>query len=245
MFEPALIAKDQRRLPGFEDHVIRMDARGMSVREIRGHLLELYGLEVSPDLISTLTDEVLAEGKQGRRRRLERCLPLSLDALRLQIREEGSVKNKAVSLALGMGADDCYEVLGLWIEQTEGAKCWLKVFNELRNRGLSDLLIAVVDGLHGFPDATQPSIRRPSQTCRPFDPQFTGLCQLGEHKDLCGVHAAALRHCECRYQQAFRQKAADAMEQARYSFAFAGLEPLMEPFDQPFRAGSPKCPTVL
>src|SRR5260363_73560 len=114
----------------------------------------------------------------GRRARLKRCLPLSLDALRLQIREEGSVKNKAVSLALGMGADDCQEVLGLWIEQTEGAKCWLKVFNELRNRGFSDLLIAVVDGLHGFPDATQPSIRRPSQTCRPFDPQFTVFCPL-------------------------------------------------------------------
>src|SRR5260364_217546 len=93
----------------------------------------------------------------GRRARLKRCLPLSLDALRLQIREEGRVKNKAVSLALGMGADDCEEVLGRWIEQTEAAKCWLKVFNELSNRGLTEPTIARVEGLHGIEEATHPS----------------------------------------------------------------------------------------
>ena len=155
-FEPQLVAKYQRRLPGFDDHVISMYARGMSVREIRGHLQELYGLEVSPDLISTITDEVLAEVEQWQQRPLEAMYPIVyLDALRLKIRDEGTVKNKAVYLALGIRADGKKEVLGLWIEQTEGAKFWLKVFNELKNRGLQDILIAVVDGLCGFPEAIE------------------------------------------------------------------------------------------
>jgi len=155
-FEPQLVAKYQRRLPGFDDHVISMYARGMSVREIRGHLQELYGLEVSPDLISTITDEVLAEVEQWQQRPLEAMYPIVyLDALRLKIRDEGTVKNKAVYLALGIRADGKKEVLGLWIEQTEGAKFWLKVFNELKNRGLQDILIAVVDGLRGFPEAIE------------------------------------------------------------------------------------------
>ena len=155
-FEPQLIAKHQRRLPGFDDHVISMYARGMSVREIQGHLLELYGLQVSPDLISTITDEVLAEVEQWQQRPLELMYPIVyFDALRLKIREEGTVKNKAVYLALGIRADGCKQVLGLWIEQTEGAKFWLKVFNELKNRGLHDILIAVVDGLRGFPEAIE------------------------------------------------------------------------------------------
>ncbi len=155
-FEPQLIAKYQRRLPGFDDHVISMYARGMSVREIRGHLLELYGLDVSPDLISTITDEVLAEVEQWQKRPLEAMYPIVyFDAMRLKIRDEGTVKNKAVYLALGIRADGRKEVLGLWIEQTEGAKFWLKVFNELKNRGLQDVLIAVVDGLRGFPEAIE------------------------------------------------------------------------------------------
>lgn len=155
-FEPQLVAKYQRRLPGFNDHVISMYARGMSVREIQGHLLELYGLEVSPDLISTITDEVLAEVEQWQQRPLESMYPVVyFDALRLKIRDEGTVKNKAVYLALGIRVDGKKEVLGLWIEQTEGAKFWLKVFNELKNRGLQDVLIAVVDGLRGFPEAIE------------------------------------------------------------------------------------------
>ena len=155
-FEPQLVGKYQRRLPGFDDHVISMYARGMSVREIQGHLLELYGLQVSPDLISTVTDEVLAEVEQWQQRPLEAMYPIVyFDALRLKIRDEGTVKNKAVYLALGIRADGRKEVLGLWIEQTEGAKFWLKVFNELKNRGLHDILIAVVDGLRGFPEAIE------------------------------------------------------------------------------------------
>lgn len=155
-FEPQLVAKHQRRLPGFDDHVISMYARGMTVREIQAHLQELYGLHVSPDLISTITDEVLAEVEQWQQRPLDAMYPIVyFDALRLKIRDEGAVKNKAVYLALGIRADGRKEVLGLWIEQTEGAKFWLKVFNELKNRGLDDILIAVVDGLRGFPEAIE------------------------------------------------------------------------------------------
>jgi transposase-like protein len=155
-FEPQLVAKYQRRLPGFDDQVISMYARGMSVREIQGHLQQLYGLNVSPDLISTITDEVLSEVAQWQQRPLEPMYPIVyFDALRLKIRDEGTVKNKAVYLALGIKADGKKEVLGLWIEQTEGAKFWLKVFNELKNRGLDDVLIAVVDGLRGFPEAIE------------------------------------------------------------------------------------------
>ena len=155
-FEPQLVAKYQRRLPGFDERVISMYARGMSVREIRDHLMEIYGLEVSPDLISTVTNEVLAEVEQWQQRPVEAMYPIVyFDALRLKIRDEGTLRNKAVYLALGIRADGRKEVLGLWVEQTEGAKFWLKVFNELRNRGLQDVLIAVVDGLRGPPEAIE------------------------------------------------------------------------------------------
>jgi transposase-like protein len=166
-FEPQLVAKYQRRLPGFDDHVIGMYARGMTVREIRGHLQELYGLEVSPDLISTITDEVLAEAAEWQARPLEAMYPIVyFDALRLKIRDEGTVRNKAVYLALGIDAGGRKDVLGLWIEQTEGAKFWLKVFNDLKQRGVADILIAVVDGLRGFPDAIEAVFPKAQiQTC--------------------------------------------------------------------------------
>ena len=155
-FEPQLVAKHQRRLPGFDDKVIGMYARGMSVREIRGHLLEIYGLEVSPQLISTITDEVMEEVAQWQARALDALYPIVyFDALRLKIRDEGTVSNKAVYLALGIDATGRKDVLGLWIEQTEGAKFWLKVFTDLRQRGVGDILIAVVDGLRGFPEAIE------------------------------------------------------------------------------------------
>lgn len=155
-FEPQLVAKYQRRLPKFDDHVISMYARGMTVREIQGHLTELYGLEVSPDLISTITDEVMAEVAEWQSRPLDAMYPIVyFDALRLKIRDEGTVRNKAVYLALGIDATGRKDVLGLWIEQTEGAKFWLKVFNDLKQRGVADILIAVVDGLRGFPEAIE------------------------------------------------------------------------------------------
>jgi putative transposase len=153
-FDPLLIAKYQRRFPGFDDKIISMYARGMSTREIAGHLLALYGIEVSPDLISTVTDAVLDEIATWQARPLEPIYPLVFfDALRVKIRDEGLVRNKAVHIALGVRADGTKEILGLWLEQNEGAKFWLRVMNERRNRGVEDLLLAVVDGLKGFPEA--------------------------------------------------------------------------------------------
>jgi putative transposase len=155
-FDPQLIAKYQRRFPGFDDKVVSMYARGMSTREIQGHLRELYGIEVSPDLVSAVTDAVLdeAEAAEWQNRPLEALYPLVfLDAIRVKVRDEGTVRNKAVHVALGVRPDGAKEVLGLWIEQTEGAEFWLRVVNELRDRGVQDILIAVVDGLRGFPEA--------------------------------------------------------------------------------------------
>lgn len=153
-FEPLIVPKGERRLEGFDDRIVSLYARGMTVREIQGHLQELYGVEVSPDLISRVTDAVLEEVREWQNRPLDAVYPVVFfDALRVKIRDEGLVRNKAVYVALAITADGEKEVLGLWIEQTEGAKFWLKVMNELKARGVSDILIAVVDGLNGFPEA--------------------------------------------------------------------------------------------
>ena len=153
-FEPALIAKYRRRLPGFDQKVIALYARGMSTREIQGHLRELYGVEISPELVSKVTDAVLEEVGQWQNRPLEKVYAIVFfDALRVKIRDEGTVKNKAVYLAIGVRCSGHKEVLGIWIEQTEGAKFWIRVMTELKNRGTEDILIAVVDGLKGFPEA--------------------------------------------------------------------------------------------
>jgi putative transposase len=153
-FDPQLIAKYQRRFPGFDEKIVSMYARGMSTREIAGHVRELYGLDVSADLISAVTDAVLDEVAIWQARPLESVYPLVFfDALRVKIRDEGLVRNKAVHVALGVRADGTKEILGLWLEQNEGAKFWLRVMTELRNRGVEDVLIAVVDGLKGFPEA--------------------------------------------------------------------------------------------
>lgn len=155
-FSPKLIGKGQTRIDGLDEKIVAMYARGMSVRDIRGHLEELYGLEVSPDLVSRVTDAVLDEVKEWRSRALDAIYPIVIfDALRVKIRDKDSriVKNKAVYLALGVTGDGQREVLGLWIAENEGAKFWLSVMTELRNRGVQDILIAVVDGLKGFPDA--------------------------------------------------------------------------------------------
>src|SRR3974390_625275 len=154
IFEPQLIAKGQTVFQGFDDKILSLYARGMTVREIQGHLAELYGTEVSPDLISRVTDAVIDEVREWQNRPLDPVYPVVFfDALRVRIRDEGLVKNKAVYVALALNPDGEKEVLGLWIEQTEGAKFWLKVVNELKARGVNDILIAVVDGLKGFPEA--------------------------------------------------------------------------------------------
>ena len=153
-FDPKLIAKYQRRFPDFDEKIISMYARGLTVREVRAHLEEIYGIEVSPDLISAVTDAVLEEVAEWQNRPLDAVYPLVFfDAIRVKIRDEGFVRNKAVYIALGILPDGNKEILGIWIEQTEGAKFWLRVMNELKNRGIGDILIAVVDGLKGFPEA--------------------------------------------------------------------------------------------
>lgn len=153
-FEPELVKKGQSRLPGFDAKVISLYARGMTQREIQAHLEELYGISVSADLISRVTDEVVDEVKAWQTRPLDQIYPvIFFDALFVKVRDEGTVRNKAVYLAIGIAMDGMKEILGLWIEQTEGAKFWLRVMNELRARGIKDCLIAVVDGLKGFPQA--------------------------------------------------------------------------------------------
>ena len=146
--------KGERRLDGFDDRILSLYARGMTVREIQGHLHELYRVAVSPDLISRVTDAVLEKVRDWQNRPLDGVyLVVFFDALRVKIRDEGLVRNKEVYLALAIVCQGEKEVLGPWIEQTEGAKFWLKVMNELKTRGVGDILIAVVDGLTGFPDA--------------------------------------------------------------------------------------------
>ena len=166
-FDPQLIAQYQRRFPGFDEKIISMYARGMSTREITGHLQDLHGIDVSPDLISTVTDAVLDEVAAWQQRPLDPIYPLVFfDAIRVKIRDEGMVKNKAIHVALGVRADGAKEVLGLWIEQNEGAKFWLRVMNELKNRGVEDILLAVVDGLKGFADAINAAFPETvAQTC--------------------------------------------------------------------------------
>lgn len=154
-FEPQLIAKHQTRWTGFDDKILSLYARGMTVREIQAHLEEMYGTEVSPSLISSVTDAVIEEVKAWQSRPLDAVYPIAyLDCIHVKVRE-GSVRVKAVYLALGVNMAGEKEVLGMWIAQTEGAKFWLQVVTELRNRGVQDIFIACVDGLKGFPEAIE------------------------------------------------------------------------------------------
>ena len=155
-FEPQLIGKHQTRWTGFDDKIISLYARGMTVREIQGHLTEMYGTEVSPSLISAVTDAVSEEVKAWQARPLDPLYPiLYLDCIHIKVRDTGAVRVKAVYLAIGVNFTGHKEVLGLWIAQTEGAKFWLQVVTELKNRGVQDIFIACVDGLKGFPEAIE------------------------------------------------------------------------------------------
>ena len=155
-FEPELVKKRQTRFDGFDDKILSMYARGMTVREIQGHLEDIYAVEVSPDLISSVTDSVLEEVNAWQNRMLDAVYPIVfMDALRVKIRDSGHVINKAVYMALGVNLDGHKEVLGLWVAKEEGAKFWLKVVTELKNRGVKDMFIACVDGLKGFPEAIE------------------------------------------------------------------------------------------
>jgi len=168
-FEPELVKKGQTRIDGMDDKIIGLYAAGLTVRDIRAHLEDVYGLKISSDLISRVTDAVLDEVREWQNRALERMYPIVIfDALRVKIRDADSrmVKNKAVYVALGISRDGVREVLGLWIADNEGAKFWLSVMSELKNRGVQDILIAVVDGLKGFPDAITAAFPEATvQTC--------------------------------------------------------------------------------
>lgn len=153
-FEPQIVGKHQTRWTGFDDKILSMYARGMTVRDIQAHLQEMYGTEVSASLISSVTDEVLDEVKAWQNRALDAVYPIVyLDCIHVKVRDNGTVRNKAIYLALGINMLGEKEVLGMWISQTEGAKFWLQVVTELKNRGVQDIFIACVDGLKGFPEA--------------------------------------------------------------------------------------------
>ena len=153
-FEPILIPKHERRFTGFDDNIIALYARGMTMREIQGFLRESYATEVSAEFISSVTEAVMAEVTAWQARPLEPMYPVVFfDALRVKIKEDAVVRNKAIYLALGVLPDGSRDILGLWIEGTEGAKFWMKVFNDLKTRGVNDILIAVTDGLKGMPEA--------------------------------------------------------------------------------------------
>lgn len=155
-FAPQIIEKHQTRFTGFDQNIISLYARGLSTREIQQHLEEIYHVEVSPALISSVTDEVIDEVKTWQNRQLDAVYPIMyLDAIQFKVRDSGHVKNKAIYLAIGVTIEGYKEVLGLWIAQTEGAKFWLQVVTELKNRGVTDIFIACVDGLKGFPEAIE------------------------------------------------------------------------------------------
>ena len=155
-FEPQLVKKGDKQLNGFDDRIISLYARGMTTRDIQAHFEESYGVEVSPTFISQVTNEVLDEVKQWQQRPLDALYPVVyLDCLVVRSRDSGAVQNKSVYLALGINTDGEKELLGLWMAQTEGAKFWLSVMNELKNRGVQDIFIACCDGLKGFPEAIE------------------------------------------------------------------------------------------
>jgi len=155
-FEPMIIGKGQTRFAEFDDKIISLYSRGMTTREIQSHLEEIYGVEVSPTLISTVTEAVSEEVKIWQNRQLEALYPIVyMDAIRVKVRDNGHVANKAVYLAIGVKLDGDKDVLGMWVSENEGAKFWLQVVTELRNRGVEDIFIACVDGLKGFPEAIE------------------------------------------------------------------------------------------
>jgi len=180
-FEPQLIPKHQTRWSGFDDKILSLYARGMTVREIQGHLEEMYGTEVSPTLISSVTDAVIDEVKAWQSRPLDALYPIVyLNCIHVKVRDAGSVRTKAVYLALGINMAGEKELLGIWIAQTEGAKFWLQVVTELKNRGVQDIFIACVDGLKGFPEAYRDHLSQDRRTTvyRAYGALQLELCKL-------------------------------------------------------------------
>jgi putative transposase len=208
-FEPKLIPKRQKRFDGFDEKIISMYARGMSVREIQGHLEEIYAVEVSPDLISCVTDAVIDEVRAWQARPLDRIYPiLFLDALVVKVRDQGRVANRAVYVAIGVNQHGRKEVLGFWIADSEGAKFWLSVITELKTRGVEDVFLACVDGLKGFAEAIEAVYPRTLvQSC--IVHQMRNSLAFVSYKDRKAV-AAALKPV---YRAASEQQAAAALDE--------------------------------
>jgi putative transposase len=210
-FEPQIVRKGQRRLDGIDKIVLGLYAKGMTVRDIQAHLVEIYDVDVSPDLISKITDAVHAEVAEWQSRPLERVYPvIFLDALVCKVRDGGSVKNKAAHLAVGINMQGRKEILGIWIETVEGAKFWLRVMNEIRSRGVEDVLIAVCDGLTGLPaaiNAVWPQTK--VQTC--IVHLLRASLRWVNYKDRKRV-AAALRTIYAAPTEAAARDALDALE---------------------------------
>src|ERR1700728_4381258 len=166
-FEPRIVRKRQRRFEGFDDKILALYSRGMSVRDVQAHLREIYGVEVSHALISQVTDAGMDDAREWQQRPLDDVYPLLfLDAFVVKIREGGSVQRKACYLALGVAMDGQREVLGMWFQATEGAKFWMQVLTDLKHRGVQDILICCVDGLKGFPEAIEAVFPQTTvQTC--------------------------------------------------------------------------------
>ena len=218
-FEPQLIGKHERRFTGFDDKVIALYARGLTVREIQAFLKEMYAVDVSPDLISAVTDAVVAEVTAWQSRPLEPLYPVVFfDALRVKIRDEATVRIKAVYLALAVLPDGSRDILGIWIEQTEGAKFWMKVFTDLKTRGCQDILIAVTDGLKGMEEALAAVFPRTTlQTCIVhLLRQSLDFANWKQRKPL----AAALRAIYAAPSADLAQSALDAFERGEWGQRF-------------------------
>lgn len=218
-FNPLLIGKHERRFTGFDDKIIAMYARGMSVREVQGFLRDQYDVEVSPDFISSVTEAVLEEVRAWQARPLDRLYPVVFfDALRVKIRADGVVANRAVYLALGVAADGARDILGLWIEGTEGAKFWMKVFNDLKTRGVEDVLIAVTDGLKGLPEALEAVFPKTTlQTC--IVHLIRNSLDFASWKDRKAL-AAAIKPIYTAHDAVAAEAALDAFEQSQWGARF-------------------------
>jgi putative transposase len=210
-FNPQIVKKFQRRINGFDDKILSMYTRGMSVRDIQGHLEEIYGMEVSADLISEVTDEVVEEVKAWQNRPLDRVYPIVyLDALVVKMRNDGRVENRAVYLALGVNMSGQKEALGLWVSANEGAKFWLQILTELKNRGVEDILIACVDGLNGFTEAIE-SVYPKTETQLCIVHMIRNSLKYVSYKD----RKELVGDLKCIYKATTEEVARDALAQFR------------------------------
>jgi transposase-like protein len=220
-FEPQLVKKHQRHFDGFDDKIVSMYARGMSTREIQAHLQEIYGVEVSPDLVSSATAAVIDELEAWQRRPLDAVYPVVyLDALVVKIRDKGVVQNKSVYLVVGVGADGTKTVLGMWLQNTEGAKFWLAILEELRQRGVQDVFVLCADGLSGLPQAVEAAFPRTIfQTCIVhMIRSSTRLVPWKDRRELC----ADLREIYTAADQEHARVALDAFE-AKWGHRFPSI----------------------